>query len=77
MLPSALTNKINVILDESHQNTLDIDTEDCPATPEGWDRLISKSLSGSEFDLIFHHSNSYPNNLNKNEANNIKSPTSV
>ncbi|VEN38241.1 unnamed protein product [Callosobruchus maculatus] len=28
---------------------------EAPATPEQWDRLISKSLSGSEFDLLVHH----------------------
>lgn len=28
--------------------------EEAPATPEQWDRLISKSLSQSEFDLIVH-----------------------
>lgn len=27
---------------------------ECPATPEQWDMLINKSLSGSEFDLIVH-----------------------
>nr|CAI5837012.1 unnamed protein product [Callosobruchus analis] len=28
---------------------------DIPTTPEQWDRLISKSLSGSDFDLLVHH----------------------
>lgn len=28
---------------------------EAPSTPEQWDRLISKSLSGSEFDLLVHH----------------------
>ncbi|XP_030746412.1 anoctamin-1-like isoform X2 [Sitophilus oryzae] len=27
---------------------------EAPSTPEQWDRLISKSLSGSEFDLLVH-----------------------
>ncbi|KAG5872235.1 hypothetical protein JTB14_002995 [Gonioctena quinquepunctata] len=38
-----------------------------PATSEQWDRLISKSLSGSEFDLLVHHED----NLE------LKSPSSV
>ncbi|KAJ8915650.1 hypothetical protein NQ315_003434 [Exocentrus adspersus] len=28
---------------------------EAPSSPEQWDRLISKSLSGSEFDLLVHH----------------------
>ncbi|KAI4465733.1 ngep-related [Holotrichia oblita] len=32
---------------------------DMPSTPEQWDRLIAKSLSGSEFDFMVHN-NSFP-----------------
>lgn len=46
--------------------------EECPATPEQWDRLISKSLSGSEFDLMVHGNEPCCNN-----CNNVKSPSSV
>ncbi|KAJ8968708.1 hypothetical protein NQ314_002163 [Rhamnusium bicolor] len=28
---------------------------EAPASPEQWDRIISKSLSGSDFDLLIHH----------------------
>ncbi|CAH0557259.1 unnamed protein product [Brassicogethes aeneus] len=42
---------------------------ECPATPEQWDRLISKSLSGSEFDLMVH------GNVHKSDC--IRSPSSV
>ncbi|CAH1965740.1 unnamed protein product [Acanthoscelides obtectus] len=30
---------------------------EAPASPEQWDRLISKSLTGSDFDLLVHHEN--------------------
>lgn len=45
---------------------------EAPASPEQWDRLISKSLSGSEFDLLVHlsgHENSGPSA--------VQSPSSV
>ncbi|XP_018567223.1 anoctamin-5 isoform X2 [Anoplophora glabripennis] len=45
---------------------------EAPASPEQWDRLISKSLSGSEFDLLVHHKeheNSGPSG--------VQSPSSV
>lgn len=51
---------------------------ECPATPDQWDRLINKSLSGSEFDLIVHGS-SLPNvyvATGKDEGT-LKAPTSV
>lgn len=51
---------------------------ECPATPDQWDRLINKSLSGSDFDLMVH-GNSLPNVYISNEKveENVKSPTSV
>lgn len=51
---------------------------ECPATPDQWDRLINKSLSGSEFDLMVHGS-SLPNMYvasNKPDED-LKSPTTV
>lgn len=27
---------------------------ECPATPEQWDRLLSRSLEGRDFDLMVH-----------------------
>lgn len=51
---------------------------ECPATPDQWDRLINKSLSGSDFDLMVH-GNSLPNVYVASEKTetNLKSPTSV
>ncbi|GLV37940.1 subdued [Carabus blaptoides fortunei] len=59
-----------------------INIVDCPTTQEQWDRLVNKSLSGSEFDLIVH-SNSQPSLDTIDKLNNdgedidLKSPTSV
>lgn len=30
---------------------------DCPTTPDEWDHILDKSLSGSDFDLYVHHKN--------------------
>lgn len=50
---------------------------ECPATPDQWDRLINKSLSGSDFDLMVH-GNSLPNVYSSDKAEeNLKSPTLV
>lgn len=71
----------NHIKDQQHpkisRDTIAEITE-CPATPDQWDRLINKSLSGSDFDLMVH-GNSLPNVYISNEKfeENLKSPTSV
>jgi anoctamin-1 len=49
---------------------------ECPATPEQWDRLLSKSLAGTDFDLMVH-SNSYPPQTEGNQANSEQTPTSL
>jgi hypothetical protein len=49
---------------------------ECPATPEQWDRLLSKSLAGTDFDLMVH-SNSYPPQTEGNRANSEQTPTSL
>lgn len=51
---------------------------ECPATPDQWSRLINKSLSGSEFDLIVN-GNSLPNIYISREkaGEDLKSSTSV
>lgn len=41
---------------------------DCPTTQEQWDRLVNKSLSGSDFDLMIH---------NGTQGKDVQSPSSV
>lgn len=66
--------------DEQPKMTRDTIAEltECPATPDQWDRLINKSLSGSEFDLMVH-GNSLPNVYVASEkaGGDVKAPTSV
>lgn len=52
------------------------DLNECPATPSQWERLINKSLSGSEFDLMVH-GDSLPNLRRSESEVAVKSPTSV
>lgn len=63
----------------------EVNMADCPTTQEQWDRLVNKSLSASEFDLLVH-SNSLPSldtldKLEKDEEDDdgkdLKSPTTV
>ncbi|KAK9737785.1 Calcium-activated chloride channel [Popillia japonica] len=49
---------------------------DMPSTPEQWDRLIAKSLSGSEFDFMVHN-NSFPSGSPTTSDGVLKTPTSV
>lgn len=51
---------------------------ECPATPDQWERLINKSLSGSDFDLMVH-GNSLPNlsSVTEKTEQNQNTPTSV
>lgn len=49
---------------------------DCPTTPEHWDQLINKTLSGSEFDLIVHHPETFPKDGEGSSAE-LKPPTTV
>ncbi|KAI4465729.1 ngep-related [Holotrichia oblita] len=49
---------------------------DMPSTPEQWDRLIAKSLSGSEFDFMVHN-NSFPSGSPTTSDGMLKTPTSV
>lgn len=66
--------------DEQPKMTRDTIAEltECPATPDQWDRLINKSLSGSDFDLIVH-GNSLPNVYVASDrtGEDLKTPTSV
>lgn len=50
---------------------------DCPTTPDEWDHILDKSLSGSEFDLLIHHSNTYPTDNPKSDKGCDNTPTSV
>ncbi|XP_063913135.1 anoctamin-4 isoform X3 [Zophobas morio] len=45
---------------------------ECPATPEQWDRLLSNSLAGTDFDLMVH-SSGYP----ENKDNQDQTPMSI
>lgn len=47
-----------------------------PSTPEQWDHLIAKSMSGSEFDFMVHN-NSFPSGSPTNNTGTLKTPTSV
>ncbi|GJQ69773.1 hypothetical protein Trydic_g22332 [Trypoxylus dichotomus] len=49
---------------------------DMPSTPEQWDRLIAKSLSGSDFDFMVHN-NSFPSGSPTTSTGVLKTPTSV
>lgn len=48
---------INYIFSEFTSKAMEriVNINEAPASPEQWDRLISKSLTGSEFDLLVHH----------------------
>ncbi|KAJ8977505.1 hypothetical protein NQ317_017123 [Molorchus minor] len=51
---------------------------EAPATPEQWDRLISKSLSGSEFDLLIHHNEQSNSGMSEVKSSVLpSSPSSV
>lgn len=52
---------------------------ECPTTQEHWDRLVNKSLSGSDFDLMIHNNSDPSTNPTDFEQGNsdLKSPTSV
>lgn len=54
----------------------------CPVTQEHWERLMNKSLSGSEFELIMH-SHTFPSadtltrQIEDDENKDAKTPMSV
>lgn len=61
------------------RRTLNANTvAECPATPEQWDHLINKSLSGSDFDLMIHdEDNREANDVIYDKRKDPNTPTSV
>ncbi|RZB39519.1 anoctamin-4-like, partial [Asbolus verrucosus] len=51
--------------------------KECPATPEQWDRLLSKSLCGTDFDLMVHSGTYPPDEVSNKGDTNQTTPTSI